>query len=370
MVKRNQNLERKSLSMLLQLEERRLQEQMKEKQQLLQQQQQHPDDDYDDEDEDEMDEDMMKAIELSKQESKKHQQMNLMNSTAGFNMAIQMSLNETSGQPKPESKMTEKERMEKEEEEQMRIVMEMSKANQQMEMSIKEREEMELKMVMEASKQQEEQKQEMIKQNNRLEDMMKKIEDEKPQGWGIKKIGQEGLSDQETLNIYQQNFNKALNKIELEDKINTLKQEQKPSTTQEILEQTNMGDETNEERMRQLKIAKEKLIAQRNEGRNVELLRDTMSKLDMEANKAKEVLSSEKEKQNEKLEQMRQSRMEKMMSKSSMSMADLIEDNYDGFDDKKGEISDEKEGPRILDDDFLDNLKVVDVPDSDDEVYF
>ena len=60
--------------------------------------------------------------------------------------------------------------------------------------------------------------------------------------------------------------------------------------------------------------------------------------------------------------------MEKMMSKSSMSMADLIEDNYEGFDDKKEEG--EKEGPRILDDNFLDNLKVVDVPDSDDEVYF
>ena len=56
------------------------------------------------------------------------------------------------------------------------------------------------------------------------------------------------------------------------------------------------------------------------------------------------------------------------MSKSSMSMADLIEDNYEGFDDKKEEG--EKEGPRILDDNFLDNLKVVDVPDSDDEVYF
>ena len=78
-------------------------------------------------------------------------------------------------------------------------------------------------MVMEASKKQEEHKQEMIKQNNRLEDMMKKIEDEKPQGWGLKKIGEEGLSDQETLNIYQQNFNKALQKIELEAKINTIK---------------------------------------------------------------------------------------------------------------------------------------------------
>ena len=46
---------------------------------------------------------------------------------------------------------------------------------------------------------------------------------------------------------------------------------------------------------------------------------------------------------------------------SQKSSASVIEDNYEGFADKK---------PLLLNDEFLDDLKVMEVPDSEDECYF
>jgi hypothetical protein len=50
-----------------------------------------------------------------------------------------------------------------------------------------------------------------------------------------------------------------------------------------------------------------------------------------------------------------------------------INDDYDGVgDNKKGKLLDLEmdERPKILSDDFLDNLKMADILDSDDECYF
>ena len=48
----------------------------------------------------------------------------------------------------------------------------------------------------------------------------------------------------------------------------------------------------------------------------------------------------------------------------------MIEDNYEGFDAGEDKKEVPKEEPKVLDDDFLGELKVVDIPDSDDECYF
>ena len=58
----------------------------------------------------------------------------------------------------------------------------------------------------------------------------------------------------------------------------------------------------------------------------------------------------------------------------------MIDDDYDGFgtDKKVGDskknmltgVDKADEQKKILDDDFLGDLKLVDVPDSDDECYF
>ena len=50
-----------------------------------------------------------------------------------------------------------------------------------------------------------------------------------------------------------------------------------------------------------------------------------------------------------------------------------IEDDYDGINLKnkgKGADNEFAEAPKILGDDFMNELKLADVPDSDDECYF
>lgn len=48
---------------------------------------------------------------------------------------------------------------------------------------------------------------------------MKQIEDEKPEGWGLKKINAENVSQDNILEIYEHNMAKALKKLELQNKI-------------------------------------------------------------------------------------------------------------------------------------------------------
>ena len=45
--------------------------------------------------------------------------------------------------------------------------------------------------------------------------MMKQIEDEKPEGWGFKKISSENVDDVNVMEIYQHNMQKALKKLDL-----------------------------------------------------------------------------------------------------------------------------------------------------------
>ena len=58
--------------------------------------------------------------------------------------------------------------------------------------------------------------------------------------------------------------------------------------------------------------------------------------------------------------------MQKKMNATSSSSFSVIKDNYEGFSADQKDDGDNK----ILNDDFLDNLKAVDVPDSDEECYF
>ena len=62
-----------------------------------------------------------------------------------------------------------------------------------------------------------------------------------------------------------------------------------------------------------------------------------------------------------------EARLQKRKSKKEVDLKEeedgssLIEDSYEGFQEKK---------PLLLNDEFLDDLKVMEVPDSDDECYF
>ena len=49
----------------------------------------------------------------------------------------------------------------------------------------------------------------------------------------------------------------------------------------------------------------------------------------------------------------------------------VIQDNYDGLvDSSDKKVSEAKQEPSVLDDDFMNQIKAVDVPDSDEECYF
>ena len=45
-------------------------------------------------------------------------------------------------------------------------------------------------------------------------------------------------------------------------------------------------------------------------------------------------------------------------------------ENYDVMKDKEGQVEKEEKKRDVFSDDFMDGLKVIDVPDSDDEAYF
>ena len=77
---------------------------------------------------------------------------------------------------------------------------------------------------------------------------------------------------------------------------------------------------------------------------------------------AKGLLDEQKKKEREIMEAKLQKRKTKKEGELQISSNEpLIEDSYEGFEDKK---------PLLLNDEFLDDLKVMEVPDSDDECYF
>ena len=92
-------------------------------------------------------------------------------------------------------------------------------------------EEMQLKMIMEQSKQEAEYQQQLRKKNDELLELMKQIEDGKPkQGWGQKAKKDE--TDEDQFNNYQENLQKAILKLEINDKA------AKGGAAGQILEQT------------------------------------------------------------------------------------------------------------------------------------
>lgn len=89
MIKRNNELEKKAYSLMLQQEEERLKRFFKN---------QGTAQESESDQEEEMDESMLLAIRLSEEQARKEQMMAQMNSTAGFNMALKMSAAGTFGQ--------------------------------------------------------------------------------------------------------------------------------------------------------------------------------------------------------------------------------------------------------------------------------
>lgn len=63
----------------------------------------------------------------------------------------------------------------------------------------------------------------MIKKNDELLKLMKKIEDDKPENWGLKKINAEDVNNDNILEVYAENMDKALKKLELQEKIDAIK---------------------------------------------------------------------------------------------------------------------------------------------------
>ena len=73
---------------------------------------------------------------------------------------------------------------------------------------------------------------------------MKDIEQQKPEGWGLdKKVEKTG----EEFNDLQHNLNKAIKKLELDDKINKYRKDD----AKEILQETNDGEDI-EDRFKKL----------------------------------------------------------------------------------------------------------------------
>ena len=208
--------------------------------------------------------------------------------------------------------------------------------------------------------------------------MMQKIEEDKPEGWGLNKINADNVDQNNIMDIYAKNMQKALKKLELQSKIEQMRGDKKDVAHAMENEET--------DRKHQMQLHREKLVAARNAQRQTELMNTTMQKLTIEENKAEEIKQGEIEKQKVELDRRQSIRSEKKkMGQTGMSFA-VLKDNYNGNDaegkdmeekiepKKEGEFEkkEEKEEDKdafILNDDFMNDLKMVDVPDSDDECY-
>ena len=105
-----------------------------------------------------------------------------------------------------------------------------------------------------------------------------------------------------------------------------------------------------------LQDQKAELLQARNAERQDNLMRATMSQ-------GFKIDASNQDASNQKAE-IPKAKKDDPMSKTQQSFA-VIKDNYDGNIEEEKQDKDDK----ILDDDFLGDLKAVDVPDSDDECY-
>lgn len=84
-----------------------------------------------------------------------------------------------------------------------------------------------IKLIMDKSHAEEAARQEMIRKNDELLAMLKQIEEDKPEGWGLKKINPTDVSSDNALEAYSHNMAKALKKLELQQNIEKLRAEHK-----------------------------------------------------------------------------------------------------------------------------------------------
>lgn len=198
-------------------------------------------------------------------------------------------------------------------------------------------EEAALAMVLEKSKQEAE----MEKKQEQLLEMMKQIEIDKPDNWGLKKV-EVPVNDEDAMEALGHNMNKAIKKLELQQKLENIKNEE-------------------EERKRLLQKHRDLLLESRNAERQHDLMRQTFSSLNNDQKFVEATRGEELEKQKMNMSEKAKEREQKLMNASTSSKFSVIQDNYEGFGDAKQKT--------ILNDDFLGDLKLVDVPDSDDECY-
>jgi len=111
----------------------------------------------------------------------------------------------------------------------------------------------------------------MEEKSNKLLDMMKKIDDQKPANWGLKKaVGGDttGGDDIDMLNKYGHNMDKALKKLELQEKLDKLHAAK------------NISDE--EKKKLAIEAHREKLLDARNVQRQNDLMRTTFLNMNEE----------------------------------------------------------------------------------------
>ena len=173
-------------------------------------------------------------------------------------------------------------------------------------------------LVLEKSKQEAE----MERKQEELLNMMKQIELDKPDNWGLKKV-EVPVKDDDVMEALGHNMNKAIKKLELQQKIENIKKDE-------------------EDRKKLLQQQREELLETRNAERQQDLMRQTFTNMGND-------------------QKWSQSKTD-VMNQSTTSKFSVIQDNYEGFGNVKQEKS-------VLNDDFLGDLKLVDVPDSDDECY-
>lgn len=127
--------------------------------------------------------------------------------------------------------MSEKEEADRkrqlEEEQEINRVMEMSKMSQALEDQLHSKYDEALDKIIKQSKEEDDEKTKMIQKNDQLMQLMKQIEDDKPENWGLKKINVEDANNDNIMEIYAENMNKALKKLDLQDKIEAIKQVKK-----------------------------------------------------------------------------------------------------------------------------------------------
>lgn len=123
---------------------------------------------------------------------------------------------------------------------------------------------------------------------------MQDLEEEKPEGWGFKK-GEDEAKQGDVLTDYQHNFDKAIKRLEMEEKRKQYKgqaaPQKKAADNDKILEATKTNEnESMEERRLRLQAYKDKMIEARNAERKDELMKSSFSKLQDGAEAAENTL--------------------------------------------------------------------------------